>query len=220
MDRSLLQRKSALLAVLGLVLASTAGCQVLMLTAGLLFKGTDVDPEFAGLKDKKVAVICRPTQSVQYANPYASRELANEVSALLKTNVPKIDILDQQKINKWIDEHDADAEYTDVGKGVKADLVVAIELEAFNLKAGQTLFQGRSNVAVHVFDCQKGGHNKEIFHKSMPEIVYPRGMPVATDRREADFRHEYVLVLAKRVGELFYQHDPYADVGEDANAWR
>jgi hypothetical protein len=220
MDRSLVQRKSALLTALALLMLSTAGCQVAMLTAGLLFKGTDVDPEFAGLKGKKVAVVCRPAQSVQYTNPYASRELAMEVAKLLKENVSKINIIDQQKVNNWVDEHDADAEYADIGKGVKADMLVAIDLEDFNLKAGQTLFQGHADVAVHVYDCQKTGEGKEVFHKNMPEIVYPRGMPVATDRKEGDFRHEYVVVIATRIAQFFYAHDPYADMGEDANAWR
>lgn len=220
MDRSLIQRKSAVLATLGLILLSTTGCQVLMLTSALLFKGTDVDPEFADLKGKTVAVVCRPTQSVQYTSPYASRELAAEISALLKTNVKKIKIIDQQKVNKWVDENPADAEYADIGKGLKADMLVAVELESFSLRAGQTLFQGHANVAVHVYDCQKTGGGKEVFHKSMPEIVYPRNMPVATDRKEAEFRHEYVVVMATRIAQFFYAHDPYSEMGTDANAWR
>jgi len=220
MDRSLVQRKSAYLAALTLLVLSAGGCQVVMLTAGLLFKGTDEDAEFNDLKGKTVAVVCRPAQSVQYTNPFASHELSAEVAALLKANVSKIKIINQQKVNDWVDKNDADAEYADIGKGVKADMVVAIDLENFNLKAGQTLFQGHSNVAVHVYDCQKTGEGKEVFHKSMPEIVYPRGMPVATDRKEGEFRHEYVVVIATQIARFFYAHDPYADVGEDANAWR
>ena len=142
-----------------------------------LFKGTDVDADFADLKGKKVVVVGRPMVSLQYANSNVGRELAQQISALLKEEVPKIKIVDQRKIAKWTDENTWE-EYPEVGKAMKADMVVAVDLESFSLYQGQTLYQGKANATIRVFDCKKNG--KEVFRKSIPQCVYP---PNASDAR-------------------------------------
>jgi hypothetical protein len=153
--------------------------------------------------------------------------LAAEVAKLLKTNVPKIKMIDQQQVDMWIDKHDPEQEYVEIGKGVKADMLVAIELESFNLKAGQTLYQGRANTTVRVYCCQKDKKDKdkelkvgkEMFRKTLTESIWPKGTQVQTERSENDFRREYISVLGGRIGRLFYAHDPYAEIGQDTAAW-
>ena len=39
---------------------------------------------------------------------------------------------------------------------MKADMVVGIDLEGFSLFQGQTLYQGKANATVRVYDCQQG----------------------------------------------------------------
>jgi hypothetical protein len=222
MDRSPAPSKYVSYLTVVVLLALTAiGCQSVAFTAAYLFKGLDVDPDYPGLKGKTVAVVCRPSGSVQYSYPFASRELAQEINKLLKENVSKIKLIDQQKVDAFVDSKGSDMEYFEIGKGVKADMVVAVDLEAFKLKEGQTLFQGRADTVVRVYDCQKTGHGKEVFHKNLPEVVWPKGTQVPTeDRKECDFQTDYVKVLASRVGWLFYAHDPNDNLGQDADAWK
>jgi len=134
----------------------TVGCQSLMFTALYLIKGTDVDPDFKDLKGKKVVVVCRPMVSLQYANSNVGRELAQQISLILEAQVPKIKVVDQRKVTQWTDENTWE-EYAEVGKALKADMVVGIDLESFSLYQGQTLFQGKANATIRVFDCKKGG---------------------------------------------------------------
>jgi len=216
MDRPLLRRGIILTAMLLITVLPTVGCQSVLFTAMYLFKGNDVDPEFKDLKGKKVAVVCRPMVSLQYANSNVGRDLAQEISLLLQEQVPKIKVVDQRKIAKWTDENTWE-EYTEVGKAMKADMVVAVDLESFSLYQGQTLYQGKANATIHVFDCKKNG--KEVFRKSIPQCVYPPSAPMpASERTEPDFRHDFEIELANQIARHFYAHDPYVDMGKDADA--
>ena len=216
MDRPFLRRGIILTALLLIATLPTLGCQSALFTMMYIFKGTDVDPDFKDLKDKKVVVVCRPMASLQYANANVGRELAQQISLLLQDQVPKIKVIDQRKIVKWTDEN-AWEEYPEVGKAMKADMVVAVNLESFSLYQGQTLYQGKANATIRVFDCKKNG--KEVFRKSIPQCAYPPSGGIATsERTEPDFRNEFVAVLANQIARHFFAHDPYADLGQDAAA--
>lgn len=218
MDR-LSVRYGIALVLLGVVaLLPALGCRSAMATAVYLWKGTDVDPDFGELKEKKVAVVCRPLTNLQYRNATVGRDLAQQVSLLLQEKVPKIRVIEQRKVAKWTDENTWE-EYREVGKALKADMVVGIDLEAFNLLQGQTLYQGTASATVHVFDCKKGG--KEVFVKSLPQSKYPPNAGVPTSERlEPEFRREFIKVLADQIGRHFYAHDPHADLGLDAASLR
>ena len=151
-----------------------------------------------------------------YSNSNVGRELAMQVSALLEQKVPKIKMVDQRKIAKWADENQWE-EYVEVGKAVKADMVVAVDLENFSIYQGQTLYQGKANATIRVYDC-KDGH-KMVFEKILPQTVYPpsSGVPTST-RPEAEFRRAFVMVLADQIARHFYAHDPYADMNQDTSA--
>jgi hypothetical protein len=214
MNRPLLRPGIILTVTLLIALLPAVGCREALFTVVYLFKGTEIDADFAELKGKKVAVVCRPMVSLQYANSNVGRELAQQISLLLQEQVPKIKMIDQRKIVKWTDENTWE-EYPEVGKAMKADMVVAVDLESFSLYLGQTLYQGKANATVRVFDCKKNG--KEVFRKSIPQCLYPpNGAIAASERTEPDFRAEFVGVLANQIARHFFSHDPYADLGQDA----
>ena len=206
MARSWILRRIAVLAVLIAVLP-VVGCTNLLFTVAYMIKGTDVDPDFAELKGKKVAVVCRPLTTLQYSNPNIGRDLAEQITLLLQQQVPKIHTIDQRKIAKWTDEH-AWEEFPEVGKAVKADMVVGIDLESFDIYQGQTLYQGTANATIHVYDCTK--HGKQVFHKSIPQVKYPPNSAVAVSDRSgpADFTHEFELVLSNNIARYFFATIP------------
>jgi ABC-type uncharacterized transport system auxiliary subunit len=220
MDRPFVRRLILLTATLMIAALPSIGCQSALFTAMYLLKGMDVDPDFKELKGKKVAVVCRPTASLTYSNSNVARDLAQQVTRLLQEQVPKIKTIDQRKVAKWTDENTWE-EYSEVGKALKADMVVAVDLESFSIYQGQTLYQGKADATIRVFDCSKTGKGKEVFRKSIPQAVYPPNMPIpAQDRTEPEFRREFVLVLANQIGRHFFAHDPHADLAQDAAALR
>jgi uncharacterized protein YbjQ (UPF0145 family) len=197
-------------------LMPACGCKAVLTTVMYVFKGTDVDPDFDELKGKKVAVVCRPMVSLQYNNSNVGHELAEQITSLLQQRVPKIKTIDQRKIVKWTDENTWE-QYAEVGKAVGADMVVGVDLERFSVYEGQTLYQGKANASVRVYDCHKDG--KMVFEKDIPQSVYPPNAAVPTsERTEPAFRREFVAVLADQIARYFYTHDPYADMAQDAAA--
>jgi hypothetical protein len=209
---------AAIMLIAVATMVTSIGCQAGMATALYLIKGTDVDPDYAGLKGKKVVVVCRSPASMQYSNSNAGRDLAQQMSKLLQEKVPKIKVVDSQKVAKWCDENTWE-EYVEVGKALKADMVVGVELDKFSIYQGQTLYQGKANSAVHVYDCKEGG--KVVFEKILPQTVYPPNTFIQTSEiQEKEFRREFISVLADQIARHFYSHDPYADLGQDGSALR
>jgi hypothetical protein len=216
MDRPSVRHKIVLFLALAMTLSPAFGCRNGMMTVMYLLHGMDVDPDFAGLKGKKVAVVCRPLVALQYRNANASRDLAQEITRLLQEKVPKIETIDQRKVSKWTDENSWE-EYPEVGKGVKADMVVGVDLEEFSIFQGQTLYQGKAVATIRVYDCRQGG--KMVFEKILPPSAYPPNSGVPTSERlEPEFRREFIAVLADQIARHFYAHDPHADLALDAAA--
>ncbi|HEY2840888.1 MAG TPA: hypothetical protein VGJ26_17155 [Pirellulales bacterium] len=190
------------------------GCVGPLTTAAWLIKGNDVNAEYNGLKHKRVAVICRPLEGLQYtAGGRTPQDLAAQVGRLLQKRVRGITIIDQREIAKWTDEHDWD-DYIEVGKQLKADMVVGISLEEYGLYQSQTLYQGKARLNIKIYDVAEGGES--VWHKSIPRIAYPPNRGVDTAMPEEDFRQRFVQHLADVIGRHFYSHDAQADLALDA----
>lgn len=200
----------------GLLLGMTAssGCTQALLTGAYLVKGVERPAEFKELKGKKVAVVCRPIVELQYSTSSSAERLADNVGVLLKSKLKKTELVGQQKIQSWADEHDWE-EFAEVGKAMKSDYVVGIEIEDFKLYQGQTIYQGRARVTVKVCDMAKGGET--VYRKDIPEIVYPpQGGVPTSEKREDEFRRQFIGVVSEQVGRLFYGYDYRRDVAIDS----
>jgi hypothetical protein len=205
------------------VVASQGGCTSALMTVVYLFKGTEEEPDFPGLRDKKVAVVCRPAQSLQFGSSSVATEIATEVGKLLKLKTHgKIKVIPQRDVENWIDEKSSgEDDFAQIGDALKADMVLAIELEDFELSQGQTLWQGNSKVQLKVLDLSKPEGEQVVFGpKHMPHVVYPpnAGIPVQ-DRSEDEFRRQYVSILSDMIGRYFYPHDPRDMYAQDAGAF-
>ncbi len=141
--------------VLVLLVSLCSGCQAL-LTAAYLIAPEDTPAEFTGLRGKHVAVVCKPIVELEFSDVGSARELATIVGGLLKQNVRKSRVIDEQEVARWIDEN-AWVDFPTLGKALDADLVVAIDLEAFHMHEGSTLYRGKATARVRVFDIQKEG---------------------------------------------------------------
>ena len=203
--------------VLGFVLLAVvtiaAGCSSAFATAVWLIKGPDMPAEFGGLREKRVVVVCRPTSNSLYAHPGVVKDVSRQISGLLRKHVRKIEVVDSQKVDEWIDTNTWD-EYLEIGKALEADLVLGVDLEYFSIYQGQTLFKGKADFAVSVTDCKTG---EVVFECHPPQSVYPPNASIPTqDRQESDFRREFVTVLSDEIARHFYPHDPHAYWAMDA----
>jgi hypothetical protein len=202
------------LALFVLLALGVSGCTQLLLTSAFLIKGMETDPEFPGLKGSKTAVVCRPIVELKYSGTNSASLLARTLGSRLTQKGKKIRVIDQQKIEEWTDEHDWE-EFSEVGKAMKSDFVVGIEMEEFSLYQGQTIYQGRATVHVTVRDMKKDGD--VVYEKRLDRIIYPPQGGVATsDKTEEQFRRQFLDVVAERIGRCFYPWDHRDDYAMDS----
>lgn len=207
--------KSATVVSCFVVLLANAGC--VQLAANLLhaWHGGVIPAEFDDLKGKRVAVVAITDAGIS-TDPN-SILLANFVRGLLEKNVKKIDLVTQDEVDPWFegDSTGSEKDFIAMGKGVKADMVVAVEMTQLTLREGQTLFRGKADLAVSVYDMKKSG--KVIFRKRHSEFAYPEmgGMP-ATETDETKFRRVYLLHVAEKLSHHFYGHELGSNVANDA----
>jgi hypothetical protein len=208
-----LRRSLVAAGLVSAVVALGGGCTNMLFTAAYLIKGHDSPAECTKLREKRVAVVCRPVVALQYRDARVDQDLATELGGLLQKNVTKIKVIDHRKVAEWMDEHNWD-DYTEVGKALGAELVVGVDLLSFNLRQSQTLLQGQADTEIRVVDCAT---REVVFKKRLPKVVYPPHREVqASDMQEQQFRRDFVHVLAERIGEHFYPHDAYSDFAMDS----
>jgi hypothetical protein len=215
-------RAIGIVAALGLaispILAAT-GCAPLLATGFYVLQGGNLAPaECDELKNQRVVVVCRPPASHEYRHAGAATSLSNMVSRLLVDNVKGIDVVNPSEVDNWIDESDL-GDFRGLAKAVHADRVVYIELNNFELFKGKTLYQGNAQVHVSVYDMQD--KRKMLWEEDLGDILYPEnsGIP-AQDKPPQQFEREFVAIVAERIAEKFYRHDPHSAFAIDALANR
>src|SRR5262245_4879103 len=145
-------RRLVLAVVCVAVLASLPGCGALATVAWLIQGPPKTPAKFRGLENKRVAVVCLDANSLSGPGGEADA-IGRAVNVSLGYNVPNINMVRPAEVADWIDSKNEDVtDYRAVGRGVKADMVVGIDLVSFSIHEGQTLLKGRAKVGVKVYD--------------------------------------------------------------------
>ena len=132
-----------------------SGCPALLATGIYVLEGGNMVPaECEALEGQRVVVMCRPPSSHEYRHAGASRNISQRVSELLVENVKDIDVVNPREVDNWVDESDW-GDFRELAEAVRADMVVHIELDDFDLYKGKTLYQGRADVTVTVYDMKR-----------------------------------------------------------------
>jgi len=207
-------RRSLFLLSAAALLFVLPGCGPIATLAWLIHGPEMIPAEFEGLKGKRVAVVCLDANSLSGPGGEADA-VAKAVALTLQKNVTDIKMVRQTEVADWLDSHGDDVtDYRDVGRGVKADMVVGIDLLSFNLHEGQTLLKGRCKAGVKVYDMKKGG---ELVYESAPkEIAWPENGARHVTENEAQFRTNFIYMLADRIARDFYAVELMEQFSEDA----
>ncbi len=199
----------------GAMLLATAlsGCSAFS-TVGYWLYGNTNPAKFDGLKGKRVAVVCLDADSLKGPGSEADR-VARAVATTIGYNVSDIKLVRPNEIADWLDNNSQDiTDYKDIGRGVKADMVVGIDLESFTIHEGQTLLKGRASVSTRVYDMQRGG--EVVYESPSHEISWPENGARHVTENEANFRTAFIHTLSHRIARDFYPYDKVEDFGADA----
>jgi hypothetical protein len=201
------------LLLIATLLVATPGCgfmsQMMYWTGG-----NQVKSKFAGLKKKKVAVVCFDANSAGQAGD--ADALARAVAQKLAMHGDQITIIKHQQILDWIDKQpDNVSDYEAVGRGVKADMVVGIDLDSFSTHDSPTLLRGRARVTTKVYDLSKMSDN--VVYQTPPiDLNYPEQGPRPASGDEVQFRAIFLDILARKISKDFYSYERMEDFGLDS----
>ena len=199
----------------GLLLSSSTGCVRLMANMINAIQGNERPAEYDGFKEQRVAVVCGTDQGL--SNDATTALMSGYIHMALNQNIKKIELVGPEEIEKWLDVHGTvETDYVEIGKAVKADKLLAIDISNMRVKDGPTLYRGRCDVGVTVYDIANKG--AIVFRKQVPEFTFPKDSAAIADTSESKFRNMFLKIIANKVAGMFYPVDPTADYGLDATA--
>lgn len=218
MSRTLLSRRVCLSRMLGLgaltgIVANSGGCTFLSQLV-LTLEDRKINANFKGLEGKTVAVVCLDAHTLRQPGGEADA-LARALGKELAANVPNIKLISEAKVADWMDnQRDDVVDFRDVGKGVKADMVVGIDLKSFRIyEPGGTTLRGRSTVEVKVYDLSKP--HEPVHTIEEEQITFPEHVEVHVTESADNFRKLFIQQMAHRLAKEFYAYDKMLDFNSD-----
>ena len=178
--------------------------------------GNKTDARCSALEGKRVAVVCVTGDRVEGIGlSNEGEEITHVVSTLLEKNVRKIQMVRPKEVADWRDANNWDeVDYRSIGRGVKADMVLAIDLSSFNLHDNSTLLRGRAGVKTTIYDIKDTG--KIVFRDGPKEFAFPENGGRHSVENETNFRRVFVFMLAQDIAKNFYAYDKVDDVAQEA----
>lgn len=187
-----------------------SGCSQFVLLGLLLGGPPAIEPDFDAQTGKSldkpeitVAVICYAGSDLKVKNPKVDIEVASMVAYRLAAN--DIKVVHPDTVHAWLDEHRDWEKAEEVGRALKANYVIEIELEEFSLyeRNSASLFRGRSEGYVNVYELDDRGRGERIYSKDL-SFVYPTEVPRSTfDHTHTAFKRDYLAQLSQLIAWLF-----------------
>ena len=211
--RLCLSRLLGLGALTGLV-ANSGGCTFLSQVV-MTMQDRRVDAKFNGLEGKKVAIVCLDTHSLREPGGDAEA-LARALGKELAANVKDMKLISEGKVADWMDnQRDDVVDFRDVAKGVKADMVVGIDLKPISIyEPGGTTLRGRATVEAKVYDMSKPHEPVHTIEET--QITFPEHGQIHVTESAVNFRKLFVQQIAHRLAKDFYAFDKTLDFNSDA----
>jgi hypothetical protein len=210
-----------------LMLAALAltGCNPFLIP--YLLHGTPKQPaEFHKLtsKDKSVRIVFishAPGADGSAEGVGADRELCrklvNNILEAAKANDEKVDLVAPRSVEKFKNEHPDwyKMELKTVGEYFKADYVVLLEMEQFDLlESGGLMYRGRTQINVQLQDMHDAVGDPEL--PRVFKLEYPKRGPVPSDDTNvAAFRSKFLDAVAQQMSWLFIEHSTGTGFAED-----
>ncbi|MHB9078018.1 MAG: hypothetical protein ACYC3X_11045 [Pirellulaceae bacterium] len=198
------------------VLVCSSGCAVLYQLA--YGDGPKIAAKYEGLEGKRVAVVCVMSSSA-YGDGEVAAALADSVGRILRKKLDDVDIVRQDEISDWMDTNEWDeSDFVEVGRGVKSDVVLAIDVDSFSVHESTTLLKGRSRLTTTVYDVKDNG--KELFRTTDGEHTFPVSHEISTlSTNWRTFQRTYIQVLAEHIAKNFYDYNMAEDFAPDGAAY-
>jgi hypothetical protein len=204
--------------LIALMLVMIPGCNYFLLLGYLIGGPPQIEPLFEKETDKcmtdkdvRIAVVCYASDELKYQFDSLDHIVASRITNQLASK--KIKVVPYDEIQTWLKENPDWDTAVEVGAEFDVNFVVYIDVSGFSLyeRDSNTLFRGRCDAIVSVYEMETDGDGKRIFSREI-NSVFPLQVPrSASDVSYDTFRMEYIWRLSDEIGRLFY---PYLN-GDD-----
>lgn len=175
-------------------------------------KTKPVEPEFAGLDKKTVAVVIFADASTLYEYPYARWELSSALAAQFKEHLKTTTVVDPRRVIRYQDDNiEWDTlNRTDLGKAFQADYVLYISLIEYATRehGAVNLFRGRITAEVSLYDTAKPERDARVWRGKDIRVVYPEHAPTGqVGQDDTQIRYTAHTLFADQLAKKFYKHE-------------
>jgi len=214
----------AFAALTALTALSTSGCAGALMMPYYLLNGTDAPAKYKDEmkeipKGSKMVVICRSSLNL-FGSSNPNADLAQSVTYVVSTEIKdkkkkKLEWIPYSEVEDKFDEEElSSGSFEKMGAKLKADYVIGIDVDSFDIHHSSQFYQGNSKVLVRLVDVNKG---ETIVRESMSTYTYPPTPVPIADYEEIEFQKIYTVKLAKQIGTLFCPHDPHDQYAADSD---
>ena len=183
-----------------------------------VFRGNKIKAEFDGLKNKRVAIVCVSDAS-SYGPDALTQTISRALGGKLAMEVKKIHVIPNAQIEEWKDMNGwNEINMHQLGQGVDADAVVAVEISSYSIHEGSTMYKGRSNVTTTVYDIQNGGEVLFVHGPNYFEFPKTHARPVI-GTSDAQFEAAYLSKIVENTARLFYDYERLDQFADDATGF-
>jgi hypothetical protein len=152
-----------------------------------------------------------------YGPDNLSYTVSRAIGIKLAQGVKKIKLVPSSKVESWIDQNGWDElDFEGLAKGIGADRVIAVELASYSIKDGATMYKGRSDVTVTVYDLDEPGSPKVAYGFGPQEFEFPKNGRPAIQTSDRKFEAFYLSQLTQHITNHFVEHDRLESVAVDA----
>ena len=119
------------------------------------------------LKDKKIVVLTHAVAGTQNDFVTLDHDLAREVSNIFREKVKKMELVNQDKVWKWVEGHPNWTDPAEVAEAFEADMVVFLEVESFQIQDPHSpgLLEGTAKTHIQAVEL---AHPKALREEFVP----------------------------------------------------
>jgi len=204
-----MMKRSIPIIILPLVLA---GCNVLAYPLYVLLGQTEtrVKAEYAGLQDKKIAVIVVGQPGIDFEDPYARMDLALGTQRAIRENVKGVEFADQEKIQAFqrarLDWYSLPL--SEIAAQFQVQRVLYLELIQYTIREPDSvnLLRGRIWAQLRVYEAESALPEDPAYETEV-EIVYPEQAPQPySENNKLLIRRQSMETFALEAARKFYDH--------------
>jgi len=186
------------------LLLTSSGCRLLALFADPPTK--DVPAEYPYLADKRVCIVVRTDDEIEFTYPDVRWETADHVRVALEGKVLGVDVVGPRKVVDF-QRKESDWDSMDparIGKRFDAERVLEIDLTQYTTREPESphLYRGHISAAVRVYNTDFPG--RDAAWQAEVRTIYPPEGPGAWGTTDRDIRAATLAAFAQDVAGKFY----------------